>query len=154
MPVRTATANWSGTLANGQGRLSTKSGVLMGAKYNFGTRFGNAAGTNPEELIGAAHAGCFSMALSAMLERAGYSVTSITTKDRVHIDKEGEGFRITKIEIETQGIVPDIDEETFRDFAEQAKLNCPVSQALGGVHFELNAMCAQCEPEEEEFVTE
>jgi osmotically inducible protein OsmC len=129
---------------DGFGRLSTKSGVLMGTDYSFNTRFGSEEGTNPEELIGAAHAGCFSMALAAALERARFKVTSITTKDRVHIDPDGDGFRIKKIEIETVGIVDDIDEDTFRDFADDVKETCPVSKALAGVGFELTTKCLQC----------
>ncbi|HMF33163.1 MAG TPA: OsmC family protein [Candidatus Lokiarchaeia archaeon] len=150
MPVRTSTAIWSGGIRDGHGRVSTKSGVLMGNEYSFGSRFSNDEGTNPEELLGAAHAGCFSMALSAALEQAGFKVTSITTKDRVNIEQQGDGFRITKIEIETVGIVEGIDEDTFRDFAEDAKDNCPVSKALAGVGFELVTRCLQCEEVKEE----
>jgi osmotically inducible protein OsmC len=156
MPARTSTAIWYGGVKDGFGRLSTKSGVLMGTDYTFGMRFGDEEGTNPEELIGAAHAGCFSMALAAALERAGFKVTSITTKDRVSIEPDDDGFRIKKIQIETVGIVDGIDENTFRDFAEDAKDNCPVSKALAGVGFELVTKCLQCGAvvhEEEEAIT-
>lgn len=101
--------------------------------FSAGTRFGEEPGTNPEELIGAAHAGCFSMALAFALGQAGYQPNRIETTARVRIEQVESGFRITRIELDTQGDVPGIDEQTFRQFAEQAKNGCPVSQALRGV---------------------
>jgi len=101
--------------------------------FSAGTRFGEDPGTNPEELIGAAHAGCFSMALALALGQAGYQPNRIETTARVRIEQVEGGFRITRIELDTQGDVPGIDEQTFRQFAEQAKNGCPVSQALRGV---------------------
>jgi osmotically inducible protein OsmC len=114
------------------------SGVFEGS-YSFGSRFEQTPGTNPEELIGAAHAGCFSMALSMMLEQAGYKVEQIHTIARVHIDKVSEGYKITTIELDTEGRVPGIDERTFREKAEAAKKGCPVSMALTGVDIRLQA---------------
>ncbi len=136
MPIRTSEAMWEGNLIKGKGKMKIGSGVFEG-NYSFGSRFENAPGTNPEELIGAAHAGCFSMALSMILDQAGYKVDQIHTIARVHIDKVGEGFKITTIELETEGKVPGIDERTFREKAETAKKGCPVSMALTGVDIKL-----------------
>jgi len=136
MPVRTSEAIWEGNLKKGNGKMKLGSGVFEG-RYSFGSRFENAPGTNPEELIGAAHAGCFSMALSLILDQAGYKVEQIHTIARVHIDKVGDGFKITTIELETEGKVPGIDERTFREKAEAAKKGCPVSMALTGVDIRL-----------------
>jgi osmotically inducible protein OsmC len=114
------------------------SGAYEG-KYSFGSRFEEDPGANPEELIAAAHAGCFSMALSAGLGRAGFSPQSVETWARAHLEKVGEGFQITRIELSTEAIVPGIDEATFLEHAEGAKANCPVSQALAGVEISLDA---------------
>lgn len=138
MPIRTSEAMWEGNLIMGKGKMKLGSGAFEGS-YSFGSRFENAPGTNPEELIGAAHAGCFSMALSMILDQAGYKVEQIHTIARVHIDKVGEGFKITTIELETEGKVPGIDERTFREKAETAKKGCPVSMALTGVDIRLQA---------------
>jgi osmotically inducible protein OsmC len=138
MPIRTSEAMWEGNLIKGKGKMKLGSGVFEGG-YSFGSRFENAPGTNPEELIGAAHAGCFSMALSMILDQAGYKVEQIHTIARVHIDKVGEGFKITTIELETEGKVPGIDERAFREKAETAKKGCPVSMALTGVDIRLQA---------------
>jgi osmotically inducible protein OsmC len=108
------------------------SGAYEGA-YSFASRFEQGTGTNPEELIGAAHAGCFSMALSAGLERAGHKPRSVKTGARVHLEKVGDGFQITKIQLQTDADVPGIAPETFREQAEAAKKGCPVSRALAGV---------------------
>ncbi len=129
MPKRTAQARWEGKLKAGQGFMKLGSGAFQGA-YSFGSRFENAPGTNPEELIGAAHAGCFSMALSLQLEQAGYAPKEIVTNAEVQFQKTAEGFRITDILLSTEATVPDIDAETFRKQAETAKQNCPVSKAL------------------------
>jgi len=136
MPIRTSEAIWEGNLKKGNGKMKLGSGAFEGS-YSFGTRFENAPGTNPEELIGAAHAGCFSMALSMILDQAGYKVERIHTIAKVHIDKVGDGFKITTIELETEGKVPGIDERTFREKAEAAKKGCPVSMALTGVDIRL-----------------
>lgn len=129
MIIRTAEARWEGNLRQGKGNVKLGSGAFEG-KYSFGSRFEQAPGTNPEELIGAAHAGCFSMALSMILEQAGYTVERIHTTARVSIDKLPGGYKITGIELETEGSVPGIDDTTFREKAESAKQGCPVSMAL------------------------
>ncbi len=141
MPVRSASAVWQGSLKDGKGTMKLGSGAYEGA-YSFGTRFEEAPGTNPEELIGAAHAGCFSMALSAGLGRAGFTPTRISTSAKVTLEKVGEGFGITKIHLTTEAEVPDIDAATFREHAEGAKANCPVSKALQGVQITLDASLA------------
>lgn len=139
MPTHKAEAEWKGNLAQGSGRLKLGSGAFDGP-YSFKSRFeeGHAA-TNPEELIGAAHAGCFTMALTAQLSRAGLTPTRIHTGARVTIDKVGEAFAITKIELDTEALIPGIDEATFQKHALDAKKNCPVSKALAGVDIHLNA---------------
>ena len=138
MPVRTAEAEWKGNLSRGSGRMKLGSGAFEGS-YSFVSRFGDGPGSNPEELIGAAHAGCFSMALSHMLSEAGHIPDVVHTTAKVHIDKVGDGFKITSIELVTQGKVPGIDEETFQEKAEAAKEGCPVSQALAGTEIKLEA---------------
>ena len=141
MLVRKATAVWEGGLKNGKGTMRLGSGAYEG-KYTFASRFEQGLGTNPEELIGAAHAGCFSMALSLVLEQAGFKPERIDTTARVTIDKVPEGFKITAIDLETEGSVPGIDERTFREKAETAKKGCPVSVALTGVEINLRARLA------------
>ncbi|HVR98621.1 MAG TPA: OsmC family protein [Thermoanaerobaculia bacterium] len=138
MPVRKANAVWEGDLKGGKGTVALGSGAYQGP-YSFGSRFEEATGTNPEELIGAAHAGCFSMALSAGLGRAGFTPQRVATSAKVHLEKVGEGFKITRIELDNESSVPEIDEATFQDQARKAKEGCPVSQALGGVEITLNA---------------
>jgi len=138
MPVRKAEAVWEGTLMKGKGTMRFGSGAFEGA-YTFKSRFADGTGTNPEELIGAAHAGCFSMALSMILEQAGFPPERIETSAKVHIDKVGEGFKITEIDLETAGKVPGMDESAFIKQAEEAKKGCPVSQALAGVKINLKA---------------
>src|SRR5213080_2523290 len=118
MPVRKASAVWNGTLKEGNGEVSTQSGAVKG-KYSFGTRFENSPGTNPEELIAAAHAGCFSMALAAGLGKAGFEPQRISTTADVMLEKVGEGFKITKITLHSQARVPTIDEKQFREIAEK-----------------------------------
>ncbi len=141
MPVRNAEAIWEGNLLKGKGKMRFGSGAFEGA-YSFDSRFGEASGTNPEELIGAAHAGCFSMALSLFLERAGFIPERILTNARVHIDKVGDGFKITRIELKTEAKVPGMDEKKFLEQAEAAKKGCPVSQALSGTEITLSAKLA------------
>jgi lipoyl-dependent peroxiredoxin len=138
MPARTASARWEGGLQAGKGTMRLGSGAYEG-QYSFASRFEEGTGTNPEELIGAAHAGCFSMALSAGLERAGHTPNVIDTSARVHLERADAGFRISRVELSTTADVPDIDDATFREQAEAAKKNCPVSQALAGVDIQLDA---------------
>ncbi len=139
MPIRKANAEWRGDLKNGSGNISTESGILNNVVYNFVSRFEEGKETNPEELIGAAHAACFSMALANDLSGAGFKVNSIKTEDKVHIVKLESGFTITKIEIDTVGDVEGIDETAFTKHAEDAKKGCPVSKALTGPEMALTA---------------
>jgi lipoyl-dependent peroxiredoxin len=138
MPTRNASAHWEGGLQQGKGSLRLGSGAFEG-QYSFSSRFEEGTGTNPEELIGAAHAGCFSMALASGLERAGYPPTSVDTTARVHFERVEGGFRIARIELDCTAEVPGIDEATFAEQAETAKADCPVSQALAAVDIELTA---------------
>lgn len=139
MPARTATARWEGGLQQGKGSLRLGSGGAFEGQYSFSSRFEEGTGTNPEELIGAAHAGCFSMALSAGLERAGYTATSVDTTARVHLERADSGFSISRIELDCTAQVPGIDDPGFQEQATQAKLNCPVSKALTGTDIQLTA---------------
>jgi osmotically inducible protein OsmC len=132
MPKRKANASWQGSLEGGHGTMYMASGSYEGP-YSAQSRFEEGDGTNPEELIAAAHAGCFSMALSLGLGRAGYEPESIDTEATVQIDKVGDGFGITRILLQTRAKVPGISEDEFQQQAEAAKDGCPVSQALGGV---------------------
>jgi lipoyl-dependent peroxiredoxin len=138
MAVRKAEAEWTGNLREGKGRVKLGSGAYEG-EYSFVSRFEDGKGTNPEELIGAAHAGCFSMALSAGLTKAGLSPKRIHTTAQVHLEKVGEGFEITRIELDTEAEVPGVDEKAFLEHAENAKKGCPVSKALTGPKIELKA---------------
>lgn len=139
MITRTASAVWEGNLAKGKGQVKFGSGAFEGA-YSFTSRFGDGSGgTNPEELIGAAHAGCFSMAFSHTLAEAGFTPTRVATKAAVKMDKVGDGFKIVRIELTTEADVPGIDEATFMEYAQAAKTGCPVSQALASVEITLNA---------------
>jgi osmotically inducible protein OsmC len=139
MPVRTASAVWEGGgLKEGRGTVKLGSGAFEG-RYSFGSRFEEAGGTNPEELIGAAHAGCFSMALSASLGRAGMPPKRVATTARVHLEKVGEGFSITAIDLDCEAEVPGIDPAAFAQHAAGAKAGCPVSRALAGVEIRLDA---------------
>jgi lipoyl-dependent peroxiredoxin len=139
MPKRTAEARWDGSLQEGNGTMRMASGAYEGP-YSFQSRFEEGEGTNPEELIAAAHAGCFSMALSADLGRAGYAAESVETTATVHLDKLDEGFGITRIVLDTRARVPGVDDEEFQRIAEGTKKNCPVSQALAAVEtIEVNA---------------
>jgi osmotically inducible protein OsmC len=132
MPKRKASARWEGSLQEGNGTMRLATGSYEGP-YSFQSRFEEGDGTNPEELIAAAHAGCFSMALSLILGTAGYEPEDIDTEATVQIDKVGDGFAITRIALNTRARVPGIDEEEFQKHAEAAKEGCPVSQALGAV---------------------
>jgi osmotically inducible protein OsmC len=135
---RKADARWEGDLKGGKGTLKLGSGSFEGS-YSFGTRFESSPGTNPEELLGAAHAGCFSMALSLMLGTAGHPPERIDTTATVHLDKVGEGFAITRIELATRGRVPGISAADFQRIADNAKANCIVSKALSAVPTTLTA---------------
>lgn len=130
MITRSARARYEGTGKEGKGWISTQSGVLKEQRYGFGTRFQNEAGTNPEELIAAAHAGCFTMALSFALSRQGISEGSLDTEARVKLDQEGENFRISRSDLALTAKVPGIEESKLRELAEEAKANCPVSKLL------------------------
>ena len=138
MPTRTAHAEWNGSLPDGTGRMEFGSGAFEGP-YSFKSRMEEGPGTNPEELIGAAHAGCFSMALSGVLGADGHDPDSIITDAKVRFDKKGEGWAITGITLTTRGKVPGMENDDFVKAAEVAKENCPVSQALTGVEISLDA---------------
>jgi lipoyl-dependent peroxiredoxin len=138
MTTRVAEAEWRGDVKHGSGTISLGSGVFSGP-YSFGSRFENVAGTNPEELIAAAHAGCFSMALALMLGGDGHPPGRIRTTARVTIDKEGDAFKITSSVLDTVAEVPGIDDAAFAKYATMAKNGCPVSKALAGVNIVLNA---------------
>ncbi len=138
MPDRTANAVWEGTLQEGKGSMKLGTGAFEGA-YSFQSRFEEGTGTNPEELIGAAHAGCFSMALSGALGRAGFQPNKVATTATVKLNKVESGFKITNIQLDTEADIPGIDNAQFQEIANGAKENCPVSQALAGVEISLNA---------------
>jgi len=142
MPKRNATARWNGSLQEGNGTMRLGGGAYEG-QYSFQSRFEEGDGTNPEELIAAAHAGCFSMQLSGVLGKAGHEVDSVETEATVHIEKVPEGFAIKRIELRTRASVPGIDNDEFQKHAQAAKEGCPVSQALAAVEsIELNAELA------------
>jgi osmotically inducible protein OsmC len=139
MPTSNASAVWEGGLKTGRGHFKAGSGAFEG-DYSFPTRFEGAKGTNPEELIAAAHAACLSMALSAGLEKTGTPATRISTKASCTIEKAGDGFKITKMRLEVRGAVPGLDQAGFAKAAEAAKKGCPVSGALqGNVQLDLDA---------------
>ena len=130
MTTRTATARYDGFGKEGQGHISTQSGVLSETPYGFGTRFGDEPGTNPEELIAAAHAGCFTMALSFALAREGFAEGKLETKAAVKLEKAGEGFTVTRSDLDLTAAVPGIDPDRFAAIAADAKANCPISKLL------------------------
>jgi len=138
MALRESTAIWNGNLVDGKGTMRLGSGAYEG-EFTKASRFEDGPGTNPEELIGAAHAGCFSMFLSAILSDAGHVPTQIRTSAKVHL---GAGPKIKLIELTTVGEVPGIDQATFQEFAERSKVGCPVSQALSAVEMKLTATLA------------
>lgn len=138
MPVRTAEAVWQGNLREGKGRMKLGSGAFEG-RYTWSSRFEEAQGTNPEELIAAAHAGCFTMALASQLTKAGFPPEQIQTSARVHLDKVDGANKITTVELDTEARVPTVDEAHFLELADTAKRTCPVSQALAGVEIKLQA---------------
>ena len=139
---RHATAHWEGDLKSGQGRLSTpQSGLMEDTRYAFNSRFGDEKGTNPEELIAAAHAGCFTMALSAKLTEAGHPPTRVDTRADVDLSMD-DGPSFSQIRLKVDAQVPGIDDAKFQSIAEDAKKNCPVSKALSAVPISLQATLA------------
>ena len=138
MPTRKASATWKGGLKGGTGSFKTQTGV--GGAYSFGSRFESASGSNPEELLAAAEAACYSMALSAGLERNGTPPTSVDTTAQCTIEKVGDGFKVTKMRLEVRASVPNVEDAAFRKVAEAAKDGCPISQVMkGNVPIELDA---------------
>lgn len=138
MPTRTASAKWEGGLKGGRGSFSGATG--LGGQYNFSSRFENGSGSNPEELLAAAEAACYSMALSAALEGKGTPATSVETKAACTVEKVGDGFSITKMVLDVKAVVPGIDDAAFQEIAKATKEGCPVSKALkGNVDIQLNA---------------
>ena len=137
MPTRKASATWEGKIRDGQGSFDGESGAVGGA-YSFGSRFEEGQGSNPEELLAAAEAACFSMALAGNLERAGTPPTQVHTDAACTVERAGDGFKITRIRLKVRARVPGVEEETFRRVAEETKNTCPVSVALkGNVELEL-----------------
>ena len=139
---RTGSAQWSGGLKDGKGAISSNSGALKEYPYGFASRFEGKPGTNPEELIGAAHAGCFTMALSLILEEAGLKATDMETTAKVTLESVEGGFAITAIHLTLTGTVPNTDERTFIELANKAKAGCPVSKALSAVPISLEVKLA------------
>jgi osmotically inducible protein OsmC len=138
MAARQATAEWKGDLKAGSGRVKLGSGAYEGA-YSFTSRFENQAGANPEELVGAAHAGCFSMALANSLATAGHTATSVHTTADVHLGKDDKGFLITRIDLTVDAVVPGLDDATFQQHAEKTKTGCIISRALAATPMTLKA---------------
>lgn len=138
MPTRKSKAKWTGKLRGGKGLVTLGSGMFEG-EYSFVSRFKEGKGTNPEELIGAAHAGCFSMALALGLEKAGHDPEEVETKASVRLDPVDDGFAITRVKLETAVRAKGLDEKTLQAEAARAKTNCPVSRALTGVQIEVEA---------------
>jgi lipoyl-dependent peroxiredoxin len=141
MMIRKARAVWRGTGRDGTGDITTDSGVLKESPYSYRTRFQDQPGTNPEELIAAAHAGCFTMALAFQLQAAGYEPTELTTEAAVSLDPDGEGFKITKSALTLKAEVPGLDQATFEDLSKKAEKNCPVSRVVNA-EITLNATLA------------
>jgi lipoyl-dependent peroxiredoxin len=141
MAVRTANARWEGALQDGRGTMAFGNGAFEG-QFSYASRFEEGPGTNPEELLGAAHAGCFSMAFANTLATAGHDPQRVETTARVHLEPAEEGPSITRIELQTEAEVPGIDSDEFQQLAETAKAGCPVSKALAGVDISLDAKLA------------
>ena len=141
MPTRNASAKWEGGLQGGKGSFQGESGAISGS-YSFGSRFGDTGGTNPEELLAAAEAACFSMALAVGLEKNGTPATSVSTDAACTVEKIGEGFKITTMNLRVRAVVPGIEDAAFQEIAEATKVGCPVSQALAGVSISLEATLA------------
>ena len=132
-------AIWNGTIKGGSGTVSTESGVLDKAQYGFKKRFEDEPGTNPEELIGAAHASCFAMALSLQLEEAGMVADELSAKSTVYLDKDDDGFAVKKVHLDLTAKIPDADEAKFQEAAAAAKAGCPISKLLAGAEITLDA---------------
>jgi len=141
MPARTSDARWEGGLKDGKGSMRLGGGAFEG-QYSFSSRFEDGVGTNPEELIAAAHAGCYSMALSAGLERAGHTANSVETTASVHLSPADGGFRISRVDLKTTADVPGIDADAFQQAAQAAKEGCPVSKALAAIEITVDASLA------------
>ena len=141
MPTRTANATWEGGLKGGKGSFKGESGAIDG-KYAFGTRFENEKGSNPEELLAAAEAACFSMALAGGLEKAGTPPTKVETSAACTVEKQGAGFTITTMKLTVRATVPGIDDGAFQKAVQETKVGCPVSRALAGVKIEVDAKLA------------
>ena len=141
MPVRKSTAIWEGKLKDGKGTMTVGDNVFEG-KYSFASRFEEGDGTNPEELLAAAHAGCFSMAFSGELGKAGFNPQRIETTAKVNLVKAEQGFKIETVDLQTKASVPDIEENKFQELAQNAKNNCPVSQLFKGAKITVNATLA------------
>ena len=141
MPTRSSSAEWNGNLARGKGTMSLGSGAFEGS-YSFASRFESGDGTNPEELIAAAHAGCFSMALANILSQAGHEPESVQTTAVVHLDKDDGGFSITRSDLTTEVKADGLDDAEFQQHAEEAEKTCPVSRALGAIEISLDAKLA------------
>ena len=142
---RNGSAQWSGGIKDGKGSISTESGALKSYPYGFASRFEGKPGSNPEELLGAAHAGCFTMALVAQLSGAGFTPTEIQTEAKVSFDKVGDGFAITRVDLQTSADVAGLDDVTFQGLAADAKKNCPVSKALAAIDIGMKATLKQTE---------
>jgi osmotically inducible protein OsmC len=127
---KSASAHWEGSLKEGKGTISTESGVLKDNPYGFNTRFENEPGTNPEELVGAAHAGCYSMAFSMLLGQEDFTPDSIDTQAVVTLDKQDDGFAVTKVHLDMRARIPGIDQSKFEEIADKAKAGCPISKLL------------------------
>ncbi len=138
MPTRNAEAVWNGDLKSGKGKVKLGSGAFEG-QYSFSSRFESGTGTNPEELIAAAHAGCYSMALANGLTQAGHPPKSVHTTAKVHLEKGADGFAIPQIDLVTEADVPGIDDKTFQERADNAKKNCPISKLLAAAKITLDA---------------
>jgi len=138
MPIRNGYAVWEGDLPTGKGQMKLESGAFEG-NYSFSSRFENGIGTNPEELIAAAHAGCFSMAFANILDQAGFTPKHIQTNAKVNLAKVGDGYQITTIDLNTQAEVANIEESKFLELAENAKKNCPVSKLVTGAEVHVHA---------------
>lgn len=138
MPARIAEATWQGTLQEGSGTVKLGSGAYDGP-FSYKSRFDEGTGTNPEELLGAAEAGCFTMALGARLSRNGFTVNNIHTTAHVHLEKVGDGMSITRIHLVTEGSIDGLDEAAFKEHAEETKKSCIVSRALTGVELSVEA---------------
>ena len=141
MPIRKADAEWTGGLKGGKGTMAFASGAYEG-QYSFSSRFEEGTGTNPEELIAAAHAGCFSMQFAALLEAAGHVPDRVATTAQVHLDPDGGGFTVTRIHLRTEAQVPGIDDGEFQTAADEARRTCPVSRLLTGAEITVDATLA------------